>query len=81
MQLNNKLHKRNFLILIAEYILKIKIKNSYRRLCLRWHPKLTNEKKETSYHHFKVISEAYEVLSDRIISNFVFLFMNISKFK
>jgi DnaJ family protein B protein 13 len=42
------------------------IAKAYRRLSLRWHPKLSKEDQNTSYHHFCEISEAYEVLSDPI---------------
>lgn len=38
--------------------------NRYRRLALRFHPKLSALDEKTTQHHFSLISEAYEVLSD-----------------
>ncbi|CAH8622068.1 unnamed protein product [Heterobilharzia americana] len=40
------------------------IKKAYRRLALRWHPDKNPDKKEDAEKRFKLISEAYEVLSD-----------------
>lgn len=37
---------------------------AYRRLSLRFHPKLSALDEKTTQHHFSLISEAYEVLSD-----------------
>lgn len=42
------------------------ISQAYRKLSLRWHPKLCQEDPNTAIHHFNIISEAYEVLSDPI---------------
>ena len=41
------------------------VAQAYKRLALRWHHKFSKEDKNTSFHHFCEISEAYEVLSDR----------------
>ena len=62
--------QNRFFFLIFELFL------SYRRLALKFHPKLTKEEKNTAYHHFCEISEAYEVLIDRKkkITNFLSLF-------
>jgi len=43
------------------------VAKAYNKLALKWHPKLSKEDYNTTYHHFCLISEAYEVLSDRII--------------
>lgn len=42
------------------------VAKAYNKLSLKWHPKLSKEDYNTTYHHFCLISEAYEVLSDRI---------------
>lgn len=36
----------------------------FRRLSLKWHPKLSNADPNTAYSNFCKVSEAYEVLSD-----------------
>jgi DnaJ family protein B protein 13 len=41
------------------------VAKAYNKLSLKWHPKLSKEDYNTTYHHFCLISEAYEVLSDR----------------
>lgn len=38
---------------------------SYKKLALKWHPKLSKENPDLTYHTFCEISEAYEVLGDR----------------
>ena len=40
------------------------IKNSYKKLALKYHPDKNTDNKEQSEEKFKEISEAYEVLSD-----------------
>ena len=42
------------------------IANAYKKLSLRWHPKLSKEDQKTSFYHFCELSEAYEVLSDQV---------------
>ena len=42
------------------------IARSYKRLSLKFHPKLSKLDYNTTYYHFCEISEAYEILSDRI---------------
>lgn len=42
------------------------IPRAYRKLSLRWHPKLSQEDKSTSYHNFCIVSEAFEVLHDPV---------------
>ena len=42
------------------------IAKSYKRLSLKYHPKLSKLDYNTPYFHFCEVSEAYEVLSDRI---------------
>ncbi|KAL4503012.1 hypothetical protein ABPG72_014241 [Tetrahymena utriculariae] len=37
---------------------------AYRRLALRFHPKFSIMDEKTTHHHFSIISEAFEVLSD-----------------
>jgi len=59
MQLNQKLQER----MNRQFILKYS-KFSYRRLALKWHPKLSKENPSTSSHYFCIASEAFEVLSD-----------------
>lgn len=41
------------------------IKKSYRKLALKWHPDRNMENKKQAEEQFKLISEAYEVLSDK----------------
>ncbi|EGR31575.1 hypothetical protein IMG5_106680 [Ichthyophthirius multifiliis] len=45
---------------------KSQVAAAYRKLALRWHPKLSSDDWQTSYNIFSQISEAYEVLSDSI---------------
>jgi len=39
------------------------IKEQYKRLVLRWHPRFAKEDQKTAHYHFSQISEAYEILS------------------
>lgn len=55
-----------YLILeINRDVLEADIAKAYHKLALKWHPKLSKEDYNTTKHHFCLISEAYEVLSDR----------------
>lgn len=42
------------------------VQSRYRRLALKWHPKLCKEDLNTCYRNFCRVSEAYEVLHDSI---------------
>ena len=42
----------------------IDIKKAYRKLALKWHPDKNQDKKELASANFKIIAEAYEILSD-----------------
>ncbi|CAD8052917.1 unnamed protein product [Paramecium primaurelia] len=46
------------------------VAKAYNKLSLKWHPKLSKLDHNTTYHHFCLISEAYEVLSDPIKRTF-----------
>ncbi|KAM3145139.1 hypothetical protein pb186bvf_002814 [Paramecium bursaria] len=46
------------------------VAQAYHKLALKWHPKLSNQDYNTTYHYFCKISEAYEVLSDVIKRTF-----------
>ena len=39
-------------------------------MALRWYPKNAKEDKDTAYHHFSEVSEAFEVLSDPVKRSF-----------
>ena len=41
-----------------------KIKKSYRKLALKWHPDRNKDNKDIAEKKFKEISEAYQVLSN-----------------
>jgi len=41
------------------------IKKAYRRLALKWHPDKNPNNKTQAEEKFKLIAEAYEVLSDK----------------
>ena len=41
------------------------IKTAYRKMAMRWHPDKNPNDKENATKHFKEVSEAYEVLSDK----------------
>lgn len=49
---------------VAKTASDAEIKKAYRRLALRWHPDKNPEQKEHAEGKFKLISQAYEVLSD-----------------
>lgn len=42
------------------------IKTAYRRLAKQWHPDLNQSNSAAAEEHFKLISEAYRVLSDEV---------------
>lgn len=44
----------------------INLNDRYKTLALKWHPKLSKHDPDLTYHNFCEISEAYEVLGDRI---------------
>lgn len=44
----------------------LEIRKAYKRLALRWHPDKNQDNKKEAEEKFRLISEAYEVLSDHV---------------
>lgn len=53
------------------------IKKAYKKLALKWHPDKNQDNKEVATEKFKIICEAYEVLSDQVRRMWLFFIFSI----